>query len=394
MSKDDNVSRPGISDRVARTHPPIMQTMKSLARDREVIDLSQGIPYFDPPNDAVKRGLQDLKGSHRYGPDGGDEDLLSELAERLTRRYGTDCEPSSNIMVTPGANMGFFSVISTICDPGDEVILLDPYYFNHKMALDILGVKGVHVSTDGKYHPVPDLISDVITDRTRAVVLVTPNNPTGAVYREDTIRRIGNICSERGIFLITDETYEDFVYDGKHFSGASIFDDDLSLVSLFSLSKAYGISGWRIGYGLFPSWIYDGMLKVQDTTMICPVRVSQRVAYHMLRMYPEPLSGKIEYLGQSRSFINQFLGRMDDVLDAPDTDGAFYSFPGFTNNTGSDSMNVVKRILEGTSVLTVPGGPFGSDDPPHFRMAFGNVKRSTLVDALNRLEDFLPNMMY
>lgn len=393
MERTEKPLRPVLSERVAGTHPPIMQSVKSLVGDRDVIDLSQGVPYFDPPEEAVRRGIEDLKGSHRYGPDGGDNDLLSELGDRLSRRYRTDCDPSINLMVTPGANMGFFSVISTICNPGDEVILLDPYYFNHRMALDILGVKAVHVPTDVRYHPVPDLIEERLNERTKAVVLVTPNNPTGAVYREGEIRRIFDICSGRGIFLITDETYEDFVYEGKHFSGGDLFDDDSPLISLFSLSKAYGISGWRIGYVLFPSWMHDGLLKVQDTTVICPTRISQRVAYHMLRMYPDPLSDEIGYLGKSRSLVNGFLERMGYVLAAPRTDGAFYSFPGFAGDVGMDSMGVVKRILDETSVLTVPGGPFGSDDPPFFRISFGNVESSDLSESLDRLEDFLPRLV-
>ncbi|MGA1822767.1 MAG: pyridoxal phosphate-dependent aminotransferase, partial [Thermoplasmatota archaeon] len=385
MVARENKSRPALSRRVAMTHPPIMQSVKALARGRDVIDLSQGVPYFDPPEDAVRRGIDDLKGSHRYGPDGGDEDLLDELRIRLSRRYGTVCDPALNLMVTPGANMGFFSVIATICDPGDEVVLLDPYYFNHRMALDILGIDAVHVRTDESFHPVPDLIEERFTPRTRAVVLVSPNNPTGAVYTEGDVRRIFDMCSERGIFLITDETYEDFVYEGEHFSGASLFDDDLPVVSLFSLSKAYGISGWRVGYALFPRRMHDGLLKVQDTAVICPTRISQRVACHMLRMHPDPLHDQIKYLGGSRSLVNDFIDRMNDVLTAPSTDGAFYSFPGFLGGTGIDSMGVVKRILDGTSVLTVPGGPFGFDDPPFFRISFGNVERSDLEEALARL---------
>jgi aspartate/methionine/tyrosine aminotransferase len=198
--------------------------MKDLASREDVIDLSQGIPAIEPPTDVLERAMSNLDSVHRYGPDGGDPELKEMVSSKLLKENGINANPDKNIMITAGANMGFLLAISAVCDVGDEVALVDPYYFNHQMTLDILGVRAIHVPTDADYMPNLAFLESAIGPRTRAVVIVSPNNPAGVVYPEELIVEIVELCSQRGIVLISDEAYEHFVYDTDHFSPASIED--------------------------------------------------------------------------------------------------------------------------------------------------------------------------
>ena len=379
-----------MSKRVLETHPPIMQAMKSLKRGSEAIDLSQGIPYFDPPGGITDKVLSEAPEVNIYGPDAGDSDLRELISVRVRDRYGYGPDPYRGVVVTSGANIAFFEVISAICDVGDEVILLSPYYFNHKMALDILGVRSVIVTTDRDHIPDIDEIKASITKRTRAVVLVSPNNPTGVVYPRWLLQALGEMCHNSGIYLITDETYEDFVYNGEHHSGLRLMNDLEGVISIFSLSKAYGISGWRIGFTIFPEWIFDSLLKVQDTTVICPTRISQRLAYHILKSHPGPMTDNIEYLGENCKMVNGWLEENVEYINAPKTTGAFYSYPSVSAGIcKGDPLALVKEILKECGVLVVPGTPFGSEDDPVFRISFGNVRHELLREALDRISQWL-----
>jgi len=387
-------ARPGRakSERVLHTSPPIMQVMRSLAKGRDVLDLSQGVPFFDPPGDCIREALLDLKGLNRYGPDEGDPDLKELISRKLGNRNGITAAPDDGIMVTSGANLGFLNASATVCDVGDDVVLLDPFYFNHHMALDILGIRAVRVPTDDMFMPVPENIERSIGGRTRAIVLVSPNNPTGMTYPKKLVEDVLDICIDREIWLISDETYEGFNFDAPHFSPGS-GGEDVPVISLFSLSKSHSLSGWRIGYMSYPPELHEGMLKVQDTTVICPSRISQKVAYYCLKDRPDHLSGHIGSFMRSREMVVDWQKGLEGIISAPRPNGAYYSFPRLlSEGYRGGSMKLVERVLEETGVLLVPGAPFGAEEPPHFRISYGNVMAGELKEALDRLTAFFERL--
>jgi aspartate/methionine/tyrosine aminotransferase len=244
------------------------------------------------------------------------------------------------------------------------------------------------VRTDERFLPVPENIEMSIGKRTKAVVLVSPNNPTGMAYPRKLLEEVLEICIDRSIWLISDETYEGYNYDTPQFSPGS-FGEDAPVISLFSLSKNFSLSGWRIGYMSYPSTIHEGLLKVQDTTVICPSRISQKVALHCMRDRPDQLMGHIGSFKRSRDVVDRWMRGLDGTLYAPRPSGAYYSFPRIvTGDHAGGSMKLVERILEETNVLLVPGAPFGADDPPHFRISYGNVGTEELKEALDRLAEF------
>jgi aspartate/methionine/tyrosine aminotransferase len=381
-----NISRPP-SRRTRNTEMPIMQVMKSLDRPEGTIDLSQGIPFFGPPEEAVRDAVKETNRSHRYGPDAGDTDLREEIVGKLERENGIVGIGVDEVMVTAGANIGFLNTITSICDVGDNVILLDPFYFNHGMTLDILGVEHRHVGSTTGENFLEDLLVREIDDSTKAIVIVSPNNPTGEVMDRRSLDLIVDICLKNDLWLISDETYEKFCYESDHISPASL-GADLPVISLFSFSKSHGMSGWRQGYMTYPGVLNDSLLKVQDTTVICPSRIGQRLALNCLRDHPSYTRNFLPELDRVRKRVIRWLKSHSGILSAPHPSGAFYSMPVFSTHD-VNSMELATEILRDARVLLVPGRPFGMDAPPALRIAYGNVRYDQMDEALRRLDDWM-----
>ncbi|HZW35517.1 MAG TPA: aminotransferase class I/II-fold pyridoxal phosphate-dependent enzyme, partial [Candidatus Deferrimicrobiaceae bacterium] len=274
------------SRRAAGVQLPIIPTVAGwIAETPGTISLGQGVAYYGPPPEAMRvlDSFASTPGSHPYKPDAGLPELRKAFEEKLRAENGIDAPFERRILVTAGANQAFFNAVLAICDPGDEVILLTPYYFNHEMAIALASCRAVCVPTDGNFHPRPDAIEAAITPRTRAVVTVSPNNPTGVVYTREALSEINRLCARRGLYHISDEAYEYFTYDGaEHFSPGSLGGEDHT-ISLYSLSKAYGMASWRIGFLVAPERLFDDLIKIQDTVIVCAPAVSQAVALEALR---------------------------------------------------------------------------------------------------------------
>jgi aspartate/methionine/tyrosine aminotransferase len=226
---------------------PIIPTIGALIRETPgTISLGQGVAHYGPPRaatEAVARALADPS-TNQYQPVAGIPQLLERLAAKLLAENRIDVRQGYRLMVTAGANMAFCHAVQAITVPGDEIILNTPYYFNHEMAIRIADCVPVSVATDENYQPRVDALAAAITSRTRAIVTVTPNNPTGAVYDEARLREINALCRERGLYHFCDETYEYFTYGAaRHFSPGSLPGSESHTISMYSLSKAYGFRG-------------------------------------------------------------------------------------------------------------------------------------------------------
>src|SRR5687768_16253484 len=256
-----------VSRRLEAVQAPVIPVVGDLLRSTPgAISLGQGIVHYGPPPE-VADALQAFHADparNKYGPVEGHPRLVEAIDARL------HAGPERRIVVTAGGNMAFLNAVLAIADAGDEVILNVPYYFNHEMALTMTDVRPVLVPTDDDYQLRPDAIRKAITPRTRAVVTISPNNPTGAVYPEAALREVNEICRTSGIYHVHDEAYEAFTYDVPHFSPASIRGGEGHTIGLYSLSKAYGFASWRIGYMLIPAALFPAIRKIQDTNVICP----------------------------------------------------------------------------------------------------------------------------
>ena len=307
---------------------PIIPTIGELIRANPgTISLGQGVAYYGPPQqaiDAIQTCLADPQ-NHKYKLVQGIGQLQEAIKDKLQAENGITIDDATRIVVTAGANMGFVNAVLAITDPGDEIILNLPYYFNHEMAVAIADCKAVCVPTDDDYQLQPDLIAKAITDRTRAVVTISPNNPTGAVYRESDLRAVNEICRAKGVYHISDEAYEYFTYDGAvHFSPGSIAGATEDTISLFSLSKAYGFAGWRIGWMVIPEHLYMPVKKIQDTILICPPVVSQFAAVGAMQVGPAYCKDKLKVTAKVRRIVLEQLERARELVTVPRADGAFY----------------------------------------------------------------------
>src|SRR4051794_29370605 len=267
------------SSRMDAVQAPIVPVIGDIIRQVPgTISLGQGVVHYGPPSaaiDAARVALTDAS-THEYQDGAGLPALVERLQEKLRAENGIDVRCGSRVMVTAGANMAFVHAVLAITAPGDEIILNVPFYFNHEMAIQMADCTAVRVATDALYQPRLDALRAAITDRTRAIVTVTPNNPSGAVFSEESLRSINALCRDRGIYHIADEVYEYFTYgSARHVSSGAFPDASGHTIAMYSLSKAYGFAGWRVGYMTYPEPLAEPMAKIQDTILVCPTVAAQ-----------------------------------------------------------------------------------------------------------------------
>ena len=353
------------------------------------ISLGQGVVCYGPPEAAIRNVIaHGAELDQFYGPVEGTPELAGILACKLADENLINIGDERHLVVTAGANMGFLNALFAITDPGAEVILPTPYYFNHEMAARMLNCVPVCVPTDLNFQIDPGVIEAAITPRTAAVVTISPNNPSGAVYPEETLRAINALCRERGLYHISDEAYEYFVYDDRlHFSPASLGDSTRHTISLFSLSKAYGFSSWRIGYMLIPTHLFEAVRKVQDTNLICPPLASQYAAIGALDTGRDYCDERIRQIARNRQFVIGELRKLDCVMDGVRSDGAFYVF--IRLNTKLPDMEVVERLIRDFRIAVMPGSAFGMEHGCYLRISYGALDEATLEEGMQRLSSGL-----
>ncbi len=373
------------SDRAAQVQLPIIPTVAGwIAETPGTISLGQGVVHYGPPRAAIE-AIPEFLGSfphHRYVPDEGLPELRKAFEEKLRAENGIDAPHERRIHVTAGANQAFFNAVLAVCDPGDEVILLVPYYFNHEMAIRLASAVPVGVPTDGRLQPDLAAIEAAITERTRAVVTVSPNNPTGAVYPAETLSAIHRLCAGRGIYHISDEAYEYFTYDGaRHFSPGSLGGEHA--ISLYSFSKAYGMASWRVGVLVAPEHLHECLMKIQDTVVVCAPAISQFVALRSLREGRDYCLSRLPVLSRVRGNIFARLSELAGVVTVPPALGAFYLFAGV--KTDMPAIRLSERLVREHKVAVLPGETFGAAAGCWLRIAYGSLREETAAEGIDRL---------
>lgn len=371
--------------RMEDVQSPIIPVVGQLIRENVgTISLGQGVVSYPPPAASIETlstFLADAE-NHKYKAVFGIPPLLTAIEEKLKEDNHIHLT-KQRIIVTAGGNMAYMNAILAITSVGDEIILNTPYYFNHEMAIMMAGCHPVLVQTDENYQPRPDAIEAAITEKTRAVVTISPNNPTGVVYSESLIREINEICQSKGIYHINDEVYEYFTYDGiKHFSPGSISGSQDYTISLYSLSKAYGFASWRIGYMIIPEHLFVGINKIQDTIVICPPVISQYAALGALKVGKAYCQGHLEKIAMVRKIVLESLQSIKDLCTITPADGAFYFF--LKVNRDLDDFWLVKTLIEKHKIAVLPGSTFGMTDRCYLRLAYGSLPLTTAAEGMER----------
>ena len=364
---------------------PIMGFVADLMRNNPgTISLGQGVVHYSPPASALKVATQAVTSAdtHGYGYVIGRPELRKVCAQKLDTENQLD--PGYEVVVTAGSNMAFFTSLLAITSPGDEVILLVPYYFNHEMATRIAGCSPVLVTLGDSLTPELDAIKHAITPRTRAIVTISPNNPTGIVYAPEMLRAINDLCVAHGIYHMSDEAYEYFTFDGaQHYSPGSAQGAHAHTISLFSMSKAYGMAGWRLGYMAVPPHILSDIRKIQDTNQICPAILSQVAALGALEEGSSYCRQYVCSMADMRAAILQRLRRIQAPVTISPSNGAFYFL--LSVDSKLDAKMLTTRLIQDYRVAVIPGDTFGMEEGVHLRIAYGALNASTLTDALDRL---------
>lgn len=375
------------SQTIAHVPAPIIPMVGEWTRNTPgTLSLGQGMVSYPPPAAALA-ALRDFGAQatdHLYGPSLGAPRLLALLQAKLQHENGFEDEAGYRIMVTAGANMAFLNVLLAILDPGDEVILPLPFYFNQDMAIRMLQGVPVGVATTADYQLDLQAISAAITPRTRAIVTVSPNNPTGAVYSEASLRAVNALCQEHGLYHISDEAYEYFVYaDAQHFSPGAIAGAAAHTISLYSLSKAYGFASWRIGYAVVPQHLLPALLKVQDTNLICPPLITQAAAIGALTAGSAYCKAQLTHLNAVRTQVLTALQQSPVIAPMVPTTGAFYQFVRL--HTTKSDVALVQALIEEFKVAAIPGSAFGMREGCYLRVSYGMLDLPRSAEALQRL---------
>jgi len=362
---------------------------RTFPADRPLIDLSQAVPGY-PPAMALRRHLGEQlldPAMHGYTPILGLPALRENYAAHLSSFYGATVTPGE-VGITSGCNQAFCLALMSIAKAGDEVILPRPHYFNHDMWMRMQGVTPVSLDFRPGSGAVPDArdAEVLITPRTRAIVLISPNNPTGAVYPPATIHAFFAVAKKHGIALLLDETYKDFLPEGQR-PHELFADPDWrgTLVHLYSFSKVFALTGYRVGGVTAGAALIAEIEKAMDCVSICPPRLGQEAALfglrHLLpwaRQNTEGLKARADLLGSGLARSNRW--RLVSI-------GAYFAYVEHPF-AGERSAAVSKRLADEENLLTIPGDMFGAGQERFVRLAFANVSDDKIPDVLERLERF------
>jgi aspartate/methionine/tyrosine aminotransferase len=355
------------------------------AAGHDVISLGQALPFFGPPESALAAARAALDGPdvNSYTTDPGLPRLRAVLSDRLAATADI-AATADDLVITAGANHAFTLAATTLVDPGDEVVLPAPLFTNHDMTIRALGATVVEAPlADRETFAVRWTdIEPHLTARTRAVVLCTPSNPTGAVLDRGEGLRIVDELARRDVFVISDETYMQFVYAGEHWSAASAPAWRRNVVVVGTFSKSFGMMGWRVGFMLADAAICAEAVKVQDAMIICAPAISQLAAEAAVRdSWDYPRRFHAELL-QRRQTLIEGLSRIPALHWTP-TAGAFF---GFVRVDGCrDSSALAASLLEEAHVVTIPGSAFGRSGEGHLRLSYGAASVTAVREATSRL---------
>jgi aspartate/methionine/tyrosine aminotransferase len=357
------------------------------AQGHRVISLGQALPFFPPPASALRAAEAALLAPdvHSYSTDPGRPSLRRVLADRLAQ-FGVQCG-FEDLVITAGANHGFATALTTLVSPGEEVVLAAPYFTNHHMQVCAAGAVAVEapLADQKTYCLTWDDLAPAVTSRTRAVVLCNPSNPTGAPVAAVHGERIVRELADRDIFVISDETYMQFVYDADHWSAASVPGWRRNVVVIGTFSQSFAMMGWRVGFVLADRAVCEQATKIQDAMIICAPMISQIVAEGAVRdewEYPQQFHR--EFIRRRQLVAERIAGI--PKLEWTPTGGGFFAFARVSGC--HDSTALAERLLDEAHVVTIPGAAFGTSGEGCLRLSFGSVSAEELIEALDRLEDY------
>jgi aminotransferase len=359
-----------------------------VAEMEDVISLGVGEPDFVTPWRVREAAIYSLEqGRTTYTSNYGLLELRQQIAKMHRDRSGANYDPTREILITVGVSEALDTAFRALLDQGDEVIVPEPCYVSYIPCVAFAG--GVPISVPSRaengFRVDPDDVRAQVTPRTKAILLSYPSNPTGAVMDRETLQKLVDIAVEHDLYIVSDEIYDRLSYDAPHVSVASLPGARERTVLLNGFSKAYAMTGWRIGYACAPSSVIEVMMKIHQYTMLCAPITAQIAAVEAIK------HGEADVLAMTTDYDNRrklFVTGLNEIgLDCPAPGGAFYAFPSI-KRTGLSAEVFAERLLKEERVLVVPGDVFGPSGAGHIRCCYATATNK-LVEALQRMARFL-----
>jgi aminotransferase len=377
----------------AQAIPPsgIRKFFDLLQEMEDVISLGVGEPDFNTPWNISVAGIYAIEQGHTsYTSNRGLPALCRAVGRDLERRYGTPYDPEKEILITTGVSEAQDIALRAVVDPGDEVLVAEPCYVSYSPCVTLAGGTPVPVPCTEKddFRLTADAMMEKVSPRTKVLVTNFPNNPTGAVMDREDYRAVAEVVVDHDLLVISDEVYSELTYDSRHVAVASMEGLRERTITLNGFSKAYSMTGWRVGYLCAPEALCDLALKIHQYVMLCAPTMGQLAAVEALKNAEEDKNRMVQEYRLRRNFFVAGLNRLGLTCHVPR--GAFYAFPSVAS-TGLSDQVFAERLLKEQRVAVVPGSVFGPSGTDHLRCAYA-VSREDLGRALQRIGEFLSSL--
>ena len=385
-----------ISPHIENVHfPPISEVKGWIAgrefpADRPLVDLCQAVPDYAPAPQLTDhlKGLLDDPLTSKYSPDEGLLEARASVCAWYGRVYGA-APKAEELCLTIGASQAFWLAMMVLCQAGDEVVVQTPYYFDHAMGLDMLGLRSVYAPFDAASGGLPDVdvIARLITAKTRAILLVTPSNPTGAVTPPATLCRLFELARAHGIALVLDETYNAFIAAPPH----DLFRDPAwgeHLVQIASFGKTFALTGYRAGALVASERFIHHALKAQDTMVVCAPRVTQQAIRYGVEHLDDWVVANRKMMQRRHDLFRAAFVRPDNSFKLA-ASGGFFAWVRHPL-AGCTGRQVARRLADEANLICLPGEVFGPDMEGYLRLAFGNIREAEIPEAVSRFLEFRP----
>jgi aspartate aminotransferase len=360
--------------------------IEKTSRGEKIISLAIGEPTFETPKEIIDEAYNSLKkGDTKYTSSYGMEDVRKAIVEKVNKKNKIKAE-ITNVIFSP-AKFAVFASLMAVTNSKGEILTPDPGYFYIEPII-LAGAKPVYYKLNEDFSLNLDEIKKKIKKKTLAIIINTPANPTGKVYDEKELEELYELCKDNNVYIISDEAYEDLVYDKKHFSIGSLEDKPDKVISIFSLSKSYSMTGWRAGYITASENIISNINKLIENTMTCFPGFIQKASAFALKNGDIYIEKFREEFRKRRDLTFKRLKEMKNI-DIRSIEGAFYAFPRY--NAKLKSIEISKKLLNDYNVALMPGISFGPSGEYHLRISFaGSIE--TISEGLDRLEEFFSSL--
>jgi len=381
-----------VAEKARLTKPSAIHGMSALAASMpDAVALSWARPDAPTPENINNAAIEAIKKdlTSKYSPPPGLLKLREVIAEKVRRDNNIEVE-ADGVLVTTGAMQGIFAALLVLVDPGDEVLMPSPNYTTHELSIKMASATPVYFPTieEEGWRLDIDGLEKAITKKTKAILYCNPCNPTGAVFPEEDLRKVAEIAIDNNLWVITDEAYEYFLFDGeKHFCIGSIPEMKGRVVENFTLTKTYAMTGWRIGYDVSTPELIKHVIKAHTPMTICAPVVSQYASIEAITGPQDCVKEFHNHYLEWRNLMCDRLDRLSSIFSYQKPKGSYNMFPKILTEEGKDSVSFCMNLLKGAKVATTPGAPFGPSGEEHLRLCFCSSKE-VITEAFDRMDKY------